>query len=95
VGYVHALFEIALDAIKRAGGADDKQALLDVIGATNIETIAGTVNWGNSVVPHVTKTPLVGGQWVAGSKFPYELKIRTSEQLPSLTVDGPMEIIKL
>ncbi|MDA2954584.1 MAG: ABC transporter substrate-binding protein [Actinomycetota bacterium] len=95
VGYVHALFEVALDAIKRAGGADDKQALLDVIGATNMETIAGTVNWGNSVVPHVTKTPLVGGQWVKGSEFPYELKIRTSEQLPSLTVDGPMELIEL
>ncbi|MGA1143384.1 MAG: ABC transporter substrate-binding protein, partial [Ilumatobacteraceae bacterium] len=95
IGYVHALFEVALDAIKRAGGAGDKQALLDAIGATNLETVAGAVNWGNSVVPHVTKTPLVGGQWVAGEQFPYELKIRTSEQLPSLTIDGPMEIIGL
>jgi len=95
IGYVHALFEVALDAIKRAGGASDKQALLDAIAATNLDTVAGNVNWGNSVVPHVTKTPLVGGQWVKGSQFPYELKIRTSEQLPSLTVDGPMELIQL
>ncbi len=95
VGYVHALFEVALDAIKRAGGADDKKALLDAISATNLQTVAGAVNWGNSVVPHVTKTPLVGGQWVKGESFPFELKIRTSEQLPSLIVDGPMDLIEL
>ena len=60
VGYVHSLFEVAIDALKRAGGASDKQALLDAMGATNLETIAGKVDFTNPVVPHVTKTPLVG-----------------------------------
>jgi branched-chain amino acid transport system substrate-binding protein len=95
VGYVHSLFEVALDAIKRADGTGDKQVLLDTIAATNLDTIAGNVNWGNSVVPHVTKTPLVGGQWVTGETYPFELAIRTNEQLTEVPIAGPMELIQL
>ena len=35
IGYVHSLFEVIVDAIVRAGGVKDKQALLDAIGETN------------------------------------------------------------
>ncbi|HEX6656521.1 MAG TPA: ABC transporter substrate-binding protein [Ilumatobacter sp.] len=93
VGYVHSLFEVAIDALKRAGGASDKQALLDAMGATNLETIAGKVDFTNSVVPHVTKTPLVGGQWVASEEWDVEFKIVTNEQLPGIPIDGPLEPI--
>jgi branched-chain amino acid transport system substrate-binding protein len=91
VGYVHSLFEVAIDSLIRAGGAEDKVALRDAIGETNLDTIAGTVNWGNSVVPHITKTPLVGGQWVAGETWPVEFRIVTNTQLPEIPVDGPLE----
>lgn len=91
LGYSHSIFEVAVDALTRAGGASDKRALLDALGETNMATMAGTVNWGNSVVPHVTKTPLVGGQWVAGDNWDWELKIRSNQQLPELELDGPME----
>jgi branched-chain amino acid transport system substrate-binding protein len=79
--------------LKRAGGASDKQALLDAIGATNLETIAGKVDFTNPVVPHVTKTPLVGGQWVASEQWDVEFKIVTNEQLPGIPIDGPLEPI--
>jgi branched-chain amino acid transport system substrate-binding protein len=91
LGYAHSIFEVLIDALIRAGGATDKQKLLDALGATNLETMAGTVNWGNSVVPHITKTPLVGGQWVKGTTWKYEFKIRTNTQLPGIKIDGPME----
>jgi branched-chain amino acid transport system substrate-binding protein len=90
---VHSLFEVAIDAIKRAGGAEDKQALLDAFAATNLETIAGKVDFTNPVVPNVTKTPLVGGQWVASDEWDVEFKIVTNEQMPSITLDGPLEPI--
>jgi len=90
---VHSLFEVAIDALKRAGGASDKQALLDAMGATNLETIAGKVDFTNPVVPHVTKTPLVGGQWVASEEWDVEFKIVTNEQLPGIPIDGPLEPI--
>ncbi len=93
IGYVHSLFEVALDAIKRAGGAADKQALLTAMGETNLETIAGKVDFTNPVVPHITKTPLVGGQWVKGETYDVEFKIVTNEQLPTIPVDGTLQPI--
>jgi branched-chain amino acid transport system substrate-binding protein len=93
VGYVHSLFEVAIDALKRAGGAEDKQALLDAMGATNLDTIAGKVDFTHPVVPHITKTPLVGGQWVASEKWDVEFKIVTNEELPAIPIDGPLEPI--
>lgn len=94
VGYVHSLFEVAIDAITRAGGAEDKQALLGAMGETNLATIAGQVDFTNPVVPNVTKTPLIGGQWVPGDTYDYELAIRTNEQLPGVELDGPMESMR-
>ena len=37
IGYVHSLFEVLTDAIVRAGGVEDKQALLDAMGETNLQ----------------------------------------------------------
>ena len=91
VGYVHSLFEVAIDVLTRAGGAEDKQALLGAMAETNLATISGQVDFTNPVVPNVTKTPLVGGQWVEGSDWPFELAIRTNEQLPDVPLDGPIE----
>ena len=93
VGYVHSLFEVAIDALKRAGGADDKEALLQAMGATNLDTIAGKVDFTHPVVPNITKTPLVGGQWVKGKTYPVEFKIVTNDELPAIPLDGKLEAI--
>lgn len=94
VGYVHSLFEVAIDALNRAGGADDKEALLTAFGETNLDTIAGTVDFTNPVVPQVTKTPLIGGQWVASDEWDVELSIATNEEFPEVPVAGPLEPIQ-
>ena len=57
-------------------------------------TIVGQVDFTDPVVPHVTKTPLIGGQWMPGDDWPFELAIRTNEQLPAVPLDGPMESIR-
>lgn len=93
VGYVHSLFEVALDAIKRAGGASDKEALLQAMGATNLDTIAGKVDFTHPVVPNITKTPLIGGQWVKGSQYPVEFKIVVNDELPAVPLDGKLTAI--
>jgi branched-chain amino acid transport system substrate-binding protein len=90
VGYVHSLFEVAMDAIKRAGGAEDKEALLTALGETNLDTIAGTVDFTNPVVPQITKTPLIGGQWVASEEWDVELSIATNDEFPEVPVAGPL-----
>ena len=80
-----------VDAIVRAGGVEDKQALLDAIGETTLPTIAGTVDFTKPVVPHITKTPLVGGQWVESDKWDVEFKIVTNTQFPEIPVEGTLQ----
>ncbi|MGH8688330.1 MAG: ABC transporter substrate-binding protein [Burkholderiales bacterium] len=86
IGFVHALFEVAADALRRSGGGKDKAKLRDAIVATNMHTIVGPISWGKGPVPNVAKTPLVGGQWVKGKKYKYDLVIvnnQTATNIPA------------
>ena len=90
LGFAHALFEIAIDALKRAGSAD-VDAVSEALGATNLATVVGPIDFSSGPVPNYSKTPLVAGQWVAGQEYPLELGINVNEQLPALPVDGPIQ----
>lgn len=92
LGFAHALFEVAIDAVTRAG-SNDKDALLEAIAATNLDTIVGNVNFGAGPVPNVAKTPLVAGQWVEGTDYPLELAINVNTLLPSVPVDAEITLI--
>ncbi len=70
IGFVHALFEVAVDALKRTPQLGDTKALASAIAATNLDTVVGKVAWDGAGLPpfaakNVAKTPLVGGQWRA------------------------------
>jgi branched-chain amino acid transport system substrate-binding protein len=93
IGFVHALFEVATDALKRAGGADDKQAIADAIKATKLDTIVGPLDWSAGPVPNVAKTPLVGGQWRRGGGGTYELVIVDNKTAPQIPAAGKLEPI--
>ena len=69
LGYLHALFEVALDVLKRAKDVNSPAAIRDSIIATNYNSIVGPIAWHGQPVKNVTKTPLVGGQWIPGSQF--------------------------
>jgi branched-chain amino acid transport system substrate-binding protein len=74
----YAVFEVVADALKRTADVEDKQSILDAIVKTDMQTIAGPVSWNggkNNPVKNVSITPLVGGQWVKGSKYKYDLVI--------------------
>jgi branched-chain amino acid transport system substrate-binding protein len=88
LGFTHALFEIAADALQRTSDIDDKQAIIDAIKATNLDTIVGKIQWGTGPVPNVAKTPLVGGQWVKGTEFPFDLVITTNSTAPNIPTGG-------
>ena len=93
IGFVHAMFEVAVDALKRAGGVDDKQAVADAIKATKLDTIVGPLDWSAGPVPNVAKTPLVGGQWRRGSGGAYELVIVNNKTAPQIPAAGKLEPI--
>jgi branched-chain amino acid transport system substrate-binding protein len=65
VGMFHALFEVALDALKRSRMVGDPKALQQAIAETKYTSVLAPVDWrtGRNPVPNVSKTPIVAGQW--------------------------------
>jgi branched-chain amino acid transport system substrate-binding protein len=90
LGFDHALFEVAVDALRRARDLDDRTAVVEAISDTRLATIVGPLDWTRGKVPNVAKTPLVGGQWRAGSTFPYDLVIVTNTGHPEIPVAGKL-----
>jgi branched-chain amino acid transport system substrate-binding protein len=75
LGYSHAIWEVALDILKRSSNPLDRTANRDAMVATNLDTLIGNVNFSAGPHPNVSTTPIFGGQWVKGEKWPYDLKI--------------------
>jgi branched-chain amino acid transport system substrate-binding protein len=75
LGYSHAIWEVAIDALKRSGNPTDKAAIRDALKVTNMTTLAGPINFTTGPHPNVSTTPIFGGQWVKGEKWRYDLKI--------------------
>ena len=91
IGFVHALFEVAVDALKRTAEVGDHAAALAAITATKLDTIVGPIAWSGAPVKNVAKTPLVGGQWRLGGSFKYDLVITSNETAPQISVGGEMQ----
>jgi branched-chain amino acid transport system substrate-binding protein len=93
IGFAHALFEVAADALKRTADLGSAAALRDAIAATNLNTVVGPVRWSGQPVKNVAKTPLVGGQWRAGGKYKYDLVIVENSLAPSIPVADKLKPI--
>ncbi|HEY4737828.1 MAG TPA: ABC transporter substrate-binding protein [Xanthobacteraceae bacterium] len=91
IGYQHALFEVAIDVLKRAKNIEPK-SILDAIVATNYSSIVGPVHWTGQPAKNVSKTPLVAGQWQRrGGAF--ELVITANKPAPEIPVGGSLELL--
>ncbi len=87
----YAVFEVVADAIKRTENIDDKEQIIAAVKATEIETISGPIAWNGgpkNPVANVCITPLVGGQWVKGEKYPYDLKIVENSIAPEVPTNA-------
>jgi branched-chain amino acid transport system substrate-binding protein len=98
IGFGHAVFEVGLDVLRRASDLDDRAAIRDAIKATALDTIVGHVEWNGAGLPpfaavNVAKTPVVGGQWVRGTDFDYDLVIVSNKDHPEIPTGGSMEPI--
>jgi branched-chain amino acid transport system substrate-binding protein len=92
IGFKHALFEVAIDVLKRARNIGDPKSILEAIAATNYNSIVGPVRWAGQPMKNVAKTPLVSGQWQRkGSAF--DLVITQNETAPQIPVGGKLELL--
>lgn len=93
LGFAHALFEVAADALTRSGDPMDYEKVREALAETNMNTLVGPVNFQGGPVPNVSKTPLVGGQWRLGGDFKYDMVVTANAALPDLPLGGAMEAI--
>jgi branched-chain amino acid transport system substrate-binding protein len=93
IGFAHALFELAVHVLQRAGDVGDRQGVVDAIQATNLDTIVGPVDWTSRLAdfPNVARTPLVGGQWRKGGRWPFELEIVSNATHPEIPATGSLQ----
>ena len=100
IGFVHALFEVAVDVLKRTGKTGDAKATVKAIQATKLDTIVGPIAWSGQKLPpfavkNIAKTPLVGGQWRLrkGGGNKYDIIIVDNKTAPKIPTGGKMEFI--
>jgi branched-chain amino acid transport system substrate-binding protein len=92
VGFVHALFEVAVAALSKAQGPD-KKGIAEALSTLRLNTVVGMLDWNRGPVPNVAKTPLVGGQWrKTGTK--YELVIVSNADHPEIPAAGKVQVLR-
>ena len=98
IGFIHALFELAVDVAKRSGDVGNNKAVVQAIAATDLNTVVGPIVWNGKNLPpfatkNVTKTPLVGGQWRLRNGNKYDIVITDNKTAPEIPTGGKMEPI--
>jgi len=93
IGFAHALFEVASNALARAKSTKAAD-VRDAVAGTAMDTVVGPVKWGGAgPMKNVSKTPLVLGQWGKGSKYKTELVIVNNQAAPSIPTGGALKLI--
>ena len=92
IGFAHALFEVASDALKRSKSLKASD-VRDAVAASKLKTVVGDVAWGGpGPFKNVSKTPLVLGQWNKGKKYKYELSIVNNETAKNIPTDSKLRL---
>ena len=93
LGFAHALFEVAARAFGAMKTIDDRAGLAAAIAQMKIDTVVGRLDWTAGPVPNVAQTPLVGGQWRAGSNNPFDLVIVSNRNSPEIPTAGVVKAL--
>ncbi|NTJ09512.1 ABC transporter substrate-binding protein [Rhizobium lusitanum] len=98
IGFAHALFELAVDVMKRAEDVGEGDAVAKAIGQTKLDTLVGPIAWGSDKLPpfaqkNVAKTPLVGGQWRLKTDGGYDLVVVENRLAPNVPLGGKLEAL--
>ncbi len=93
IGFQHALFEVAIDVLRRTEDIDAPASIRDAIRATRYDSIVGHVIWNGAPVKNVCRTSLVGGQWSVGRYGRPELLIVYNGTNPSVPIQRPMALL--
>jgi len=91
LGYLHSLFEVAINVLKRAKSKSSTD-ILAAITSTDYKSIVGPIKWSGQPVKNVCKTPLVGGQWTVNGNA-QTLTITEDSTAPEIPVGGKLALL--
>ena len=86
IGFEHTAWEIMIDALKRAGSLDKKK-IREAMSQTDLNSVVGPIKFDTH---NFASTPPVGGQWVKGRKWPWDLRIVYNKLNPRVPMTGKM-----
>ena len=92
MGFEHALFEVANNVFTRTKSISP-DAIRDALRVTDFNSIVGPMHFNDKKFPNCSRTPLVGGQWVPGKKYPVEVEIifnATAPEIPKTATLKPL-----
>jgi branched-chain amino acid transport system substrate-binding protein len=93
IGFAHALFEVAANALLRAKSTKPAD-VRDAIATASLTTVVGPVKWGGQgPFKNVSKTPLVLGQWNKGKKYKYEVTIVSNLTATNIPTGGQLKLM--
>ena len=92
IGFQHALFEVAIDVLKRAKNLGEPASIVEAIVATRYHSVVGPIKWSGKPVKNISKTPLVAGQWrKRGTGF--ELLICEDTTAPEIKAQDKLRLL--
>lgn len=92
IGFIHALFEVASDVLKRSEEIGNPKATIRAISDTALDTVVGKVDWKTTKIKNVAKTPLVGGQWRRTPEGPFKYQLVITENTLATNIPAASEM---
>ena len=92
----YVVFELAVDSLKRATDIDSKDAIIQAVKTTKLDTIAGHLDYTSTdpnlhPVPNVCTTQIAAGQWVKGTTWPYDITVIGNVKAPDVPLGGKLQ----
>jgi branched-chain amino acid transport system substrate-binding protein len=95
----YIVFEAVANALQRAKDLDDKESIIQAVSTIKVDTIEGPMDFTAPVQPgtahpfvNVVTTPLCYGQWVKGTKWPWDIVIISNANgVPDVQVQAKIQ----
>jgi len=91
LGSVYSLFEIAVQAFKSASDPKNHDDVADKLKNMKIEGISGPLDFTKGPQPGIAIQIPVGGQWRAGTKFPWDMVLVDNTYNTAVPLTGDLQ----
>ncbi len=82
---------MAAAALKASGNPKDKTAVANAMKTLKVQTPLGPLHWSKGPVANVVATPIPGGQWIKGKRYPLDFVLCEHSADPKVPIAGKLK----